>query len=215
MANNTKTVAVKDTAKATMVGNKVVTHHSSVGTKHSSDLVEFTSRIGAISESAVAQGIANGQLKLVDHIIYSAKQLGNSTTVELMEAADQKKVGFRNLNKRQLEANNYMLVTGIQILATEDEVAEDKMGTSEYKMIGADIANGELEIKQGDKIIFPRNSCEIFRSEGTENKKYTGYYKLECPKMLVPLTDIVPTLWLPSGVNKAVKIVFHGVRTNG
>ena len=64
-------------------------------------------------------------------------------------------------------------------------------------------------------IIFPRNSCEIFRSEGTENKKYTGYYKLECPKMLVPLTDIVPTLWLPSGVNKAVKIVFHGVRTNG
>lgn len=213
MATQLKTVSVQNSQKATVVGNKVVSHHPAVGTKFSSDQVEFTSRISQL-ESGLASALTSGQIKLVDAILYSVKPLANSTTVELMEAADQKKVGLRNLNKRQLEANTYMLVTGIQIMAS-DETADDKLPTAEYAKISNDIANGELEIKQGDKIIFPRNSCEIFKSEGTDEKKFVGYYKLECPKMLIPLTDIVPTLWLPSGVNKSVKIVFHGVRTNG
>lgn len=205
-----------------IVGNKAVKAHDSVGTIYSTDLSEFISRIKQVN-GTLAEAITSGQVKLVDSAIYSCKNLGGSTTVELMEAADQKKVGLRNLNKRQLEANTYMCLTGVQILMhkSDSSVAIDDLATAKFEMISEAIANGELEIKQGDKIIFPRNSMEIFKNaNGTDRKPYTGYYKLESPKMLVPLTDIIPTVWLPSGVaadldKYGIKIVLHGVRTNG
>ncbi len=213
------TVSVSNTTEATVVGNKLIKKHDTVGSINSTDHSEFVARLGQIDET-LASAVASGTVKLVDSIIYSAKVLSGSTTVELMESADQKKVGLRNLNKRQLEANTYFLVTGIQLLMTStlDSDNENPVPSSEYTYISSLIANGELEIKQGDKIIFPRNSCEIFLTDGPDRKPYKGMYRLECPKMLIPLTDIVPTIWLPSGETiptVGLKIVFHGVRTNG
>lgn len=201
-----------------IVGNKAVKSHDSVGSILATDLSEFTSRMRQI-EPNLAEALVNGQVKVVDSVIYSAKSLEASTTVELMEAADQKKVGFRNLNKRQLEANTYFLLTGIQLLVgTKANASDPESSVSFSVMDDPKLFNGEFELKQGDKILFPRNSMEIFRAaSGIDRKPFAGYYRLECPKMLIPLTDIVPTIWLPTQAtaNTVVKIVLHGVRTNG
>ena len=72
-----------------------------------------------------------------------------------------------------------------------------------------------------DKVMLPRISCEVFRrgANSTANGTLVGYMPWECPKMIQPLTEIVPTLWLPEAYATAskslyVKFVLHGIKTN-
>ena len=211
-----KTVNVNASEQATVIGGKLVKKHSSVGTYDSTAKVEFESRLALLDE-AVAKAVVNGTLKIVDYEIYSTKCLNESTTVELMESADQKKVGLRNLNKRQLEANTYAGIQFIQVLYSETSDTEDKARVAtDWKPISDTLLrNGELEIKQGDKIIYPRNSMVCFCTTADAQHGLQGMKRLENMKILVPLTDIVPTLWLPAATKGAIKIVFKGVKNNG
>lgn len=188
-----------------------------VGTRISRDKAEFEARLRAIDPNLV-KAIKSGSVHTVDCEIYSVRHLESDTTIELMQAADNKKVGLTNINNRHLEASTYMLVTGVVLLSATDATNlstanEAKMAAAAYGVIPASIANGELEIKTGDKVWYPRNSNQCFVTTGTQ--KRAGYRALECPKIIQPLTDIVPTLYLPAAVqNTAVKIILCGVRTN-
>lgn len=193
-----------------MAEQKKVRRSGLVGTKISSAKSEFEARLNAI-EATLRAAILGGTVNTVDSQIYSAKAIASSTQ-DLMESADAKTVGKTNINKRQLDANTYALITGVQLL--QGDTTSKTVEAAQYGIIDEKIANGELEIKNGDKTLFPRNSCEVFRTTG-KTDCLQGYYRLECPKMLVPLTDIIPTLWLASTpANTAAKIVLHGVRTN-
>lgn len=207
------------------MGEKKVRRNPFVGTKFSSAKAEIEARLNAI-EPKLASAILSGSVHTVDCSIYSAKPLFADTTIDLMESADAKKVGVTNINKRQLEANTYALITGIQMLqaSVAEASASDSsaIASATYGVVSAKIANGELEIKNGDKILYPRNSCEVFRTTSSSDR-LQGYHALECPKIIVPLTDIVPTLYVGGstqettndGTNvQVVKIVLHGVRTN-
>lgn len=188
---------------------------SFVGTKIASGITEFAARLSKIDQN-LAQAIKSGSVQVVDYALYTAVDLGTSTTVEAFQASDNKEVGISNINKRQLEANTYFLVTGIQIL--ESTVA---IGTSNttlknavYGVIGNTVGNGEFELKVGDKVLVPRNSMEMFKTPANTDK-LVGYYELDCPKLITPLTDIVPWIYLPaSTASKALKIVLYGVKTN-
>lgn len=193
--------------------DKQVRKNPFVGSKISSGKAEFEARLSAIDQS-LASCIKGGSVHTVDAVLYASRYLGSETTIELMQSADAKKVGETNINKRQLEANTYMLVTGVQVLMADEIKSQNDVKTAKWKTIDSSIANGEFELKCGDKVLIPRNSCEIFRTpDGYDGLK--GYHALECPKFLSPLTDIIPQIWLPAAAtDKAVKVVFYGVRTN-
>ncbi|MBR6250487.1 MAG: hypothetical protein IKR17_04730 [Bacteroidales bacterium] len=187
---------------------------SFVGTKIASGITEFAARLSKIDPNLTA-AIKNGSVQVVDYALYCSRNLEKSTTIEAFQASDDKKVGVTNLNKRQLEANTYFLVTGIQVLESTKAIGGDvTVDNAEYGVIGNLIANGEFELKVGDKVLVPRNSMEVFRTSKYSDER-EGYYELDCPKLISPLTDIVPWIYLPkSAENKALKIVLHGVKTN-
>lgn len=202
---------------ANQPNNKQVRRNIFVGSKLATGKAEFEARLAAI-DTNLAAAIKAGSVHTVDSALYAVRHLESDTTVELMQAADAKKVGITNVNKRQLEANTYMLVTGIQLLeGTADKTDEATLQDVKWSMINDGIANGELEIKNGDKIIFPRNSCEMFRTNAEGNTNgLAGYVALDCPKFLAPLTDVVPTLYLAKSQEgkKAVKLVLYGTKSN-
>lgn len=186
------------------------------GTTISSAKQEFESRI-AFLEPNIAKALKSGSVHSVDFDIYATRHLKSDTTVELMQSSDSKTVGLTNINDRKLEANTYAFITGISILqATVPVAAADKadvQGVADYTNISAALAGGEFELRNGDKILIPRTSLQRFRTKGANEE--IGYMKLECPKFIAPMTDIVPQIWLPKAVeNVAVRIVLHGVKTN-
>lgn len=185
---------------------------SFVGTKIAQGITEFAARLSRI-DANLAAAVKNGSVQVVDSAIYTARPLASDTTIEIFQSADDKKVGVSNINKRQLEANTYMLVTAIQ-LVFGDCSGDKTMGEVDFGVIDETIGNGEFELKAGDKILMPRNSMEIFRTS-QNSEEPAGMFKLDCPKLVSPLTDIVPQIWLPKAVtDKAVKVILHGVKTN-
>lgn len=193
---------------------EVAQRTSFVGTKIASGKTEFAARLSVI-DPALAAAVKNGSVQVVDAEIYSARALESNTTIELMQSSDDKKVGFSNINKRQLEANTYFLVTAIRLVANND-ISASSVDAADYTQISnATLKNGEFELKCGDKILIPRSSMEMF-VKGT-NADEPGTFVLDCPKLISPLTDIIPQIWLPAAVNSgkaAVKIVLVGVKTN-
>ncbi len=187
---------------------------SFVGTKIASGITEFAARLSKIDPNLV-KAIKSNEVQVVDYALYCTRNLEKSTTIEAFQSSDDKKVGVTNLNKRQLEANTYFLVTGVQVLESTKAISEtNSVAEAEYGVISNLIANGEFELKVGDKVLVPRNSMELFRTPKNYDKP-EGYYELDCPKIISPLTDIVPWIYLPkSAENKALKIVLYGVKTN-
>ncbi len=185
------------------------------GTTISTAKQEFEARSKYI-EANLYKALQNGTIQSVDFDIYATRHLESDTTIELMQSSDSKKVGITNVNDRKLEANTYAFITGIQILeASVKENSESSLMVADYGVIDEVVANGEIELKNGDKILIPRSSMQRFRTTGQGADGLNGYVKLECPKFILPLTDITPTLYLPKSVEgKAIRLVLHGVKTN-
>lgn len=185
------------------------------GTTISTAKQEFEARSKYI-EANLYKALQNGTIQSVDFDIYATRHLESDTTIELMQSSDSKKVGITNVNDRKLEANTYAFITGIQILeASVKENSESSLMVADYGVIDEVVANGEIELKNGDKILIPRSSMQRFRTTGQGADGLNGYVKLECPKFILPLTDITPTLYLPKSVaGKAIRLVLHGVKTN-
>lgn len=241
--------------RAINIGGKTLRLSQFIGSTLSSDKSEFEARMNVI-DSGIAQAIAAGRARVTDYVCYTAKALDGNTTQEIFEAKDQKEVGVCNINNRKLEASQYMLVTGIQILfgalpvdvaATANTPATYKTdnksvknacygvipatvdgkyvtgGTAGEIVTNPDLAiyNGEFEFKLDNKVLIPRTSLEVFNvAEGGDKKKMHGYYRLECPVMLTPQTDIIPQIWIPAGNSEtakkfAAKVSLHGVRVCG
>ena len=193
-----------------------VTTLIATGTTLSTAKQEFEARAKYIEQN-LYNALQKGTVQSVDFDIYATRALQQDTTIELMQSADSKKVGITNINDRKLEANTYAFVTGIQILMAKVTATDEKsLAAADYGVIDALMANGELELKNGDKILIPRSSMSRFRTTTTPANGLIGYVKLECPKFLLPLTDITPTLYLPEAykTDVAVRIVLHGVKTN-
>lgn len=202
---------------------------SFIGSKLASAKAIFVSLLAQV-EATVVEAIKSGAIQVVDYALYCVRALAADTSVELYQASDSKEVGITNINDRKLDVNNYLLITGVQLLeavhtgsSAIEVFTKDLMKKADYGQISALIANGELEIKMNDKVILPRISCEVFRRGSRQygDSALVGFMPWECPKMVQPLTEIVPTLWLPASTEdstakttKAVKLVLHGIKTN-
>ena len=181
---------------------------SLASSKMSTSKIEFLEKFSLLP-SDVQAGLNNGTLKLVDCALYSTKALGGSTSKELMEASDDKKEGITNVNGRKMEALQYFLVKGIRLTGTvisgSDAITESVIANAQFGKLSEGVFNGELEVLVSGKTAFPRNSCRVF-----ETAPYTGmnaYYELDCPFMIAPQSEIVPTLRVNSNVETAREVV--------
>jgi len=193
-----------------------VTKNAFVGSKMATAKAEFEARLSSIN-ATVAQAVLAGQMQSVDYALYVVRSMGAESTVDLFKSGDAEEVGLTNISKRQLEANTYMLVTHIQLLSAVGDggADEDKQKAANYGQITNLIANGEFELKSNATVLIPRVSNEVFR-QPAGNGKLAGDWQLECPKMLVPLTNIDAKIYTPTAcpANTIIKLVLHGVKTH-
>lgn len=165
-------------------------------TKLSTSKLEMKEMMAALPVE-IREGLSNGSLKMVDAVIYSSKALDNATSKELMAASDNQKEGITNLNNRKLEALQYFMLKGIRLRTAKIEgseaITEQNIAEADYSAaIDAKVANGELEILVSGKTAFPRNSCGVFQTNNSV--ALAGYYELDCPRLIAPQSEIVPTL---------------------
>ncbi len=133
----------------------------------------------------IKQGLAKGELRLADTIIYSIKQV-NSKTIKLFETQDDKETGLRNISNAKLPKNQALLVSGILLLAAVPvDLSKDKIMAAKYDTIetfGA-LSNGEFSLKSNKKQIVPETSNAVFKTGNMHNVPI-GYYKLANPRLI-------------------------------
>lgn len=159
----------------------------------------------------IQTGLNNQSLKVVDFVAYSSKNLAGATIKELMEASDNQLEGITNVNNRKMEALQYFLVKGVRltsaVIAGETAITDTTIATAAFTTPSANVLNGELDILVSGKTALPRISCAVFGKSDAATEGLKGYYELDCPFMIAPLSDIVPTLRLNSNATTTREVV--------
>lgn len=133
----------------------------------------------------IKEGLAKGDLRLADTVIYSIKPV-SSKTIKLFETQDDKEIGLRNISNAKLPKNQALIVSGIVLLAAVSaDMTKDKVMATKYDTIElfGPIANGEFSLKSNKKQIVPETSNGVFKTQNMHNVPI-GYYKLANPRLI-------------------------------
>ena len=164
---------------------------------------------------AIKKACNDGTAFLADSNIFTCRSLSTATTIELFQASDKIKDGICNFNDRKLDTGNYMLLLGMRLqTAVVAEVTDENIAKADYTAkLDSAVANGDLELRVASKVVIPRTSCQVFTGT-TRASLLKGYYALECPYMIAPDAQIVPTLRLgtPATDKTVVRFELHGAR---
>lgn len=134
----------------------------------------------------IKEGLAKGDLRLADTVLYSIKAAG-SKTIKMFETQDDKEIGLRNISNAKLPKNQAFLVSGIVLLAGKagEAATKDKIMATNFGAIESfpAIANGEFSLKSNKKLIVPETSNLVFKTQSNSTLP-TGYYKLANPRLI-------------------------------
>ena len=151
----------------------------------------------------IQKAVKNGQLQLVDEILYSVKPIGGFRDRELMESGDNKHVGLTNVDKQKIEANKWTLLAAIQLLSG----ISAKPDETDFDVCDKKILNGEFELEVGNTVIVPNVSCTVFNTKGrTDIAK--GLWNEFDPQFIVPNTEIKPRLKLCAEADANTNVYF-------
>ena len=158
----------------------------------------------------IREGLANKRVKIVNQAFYSIYNFGGQRQNDLMFNADSKESGITNVNSRKLEENNFFLLTSI-ILQTGTYTETQKPCDAVFGIACREVLNGEFSLKNGDKILVHPSSSRIFDTTTRKNVRQ-GEWKLDNPKFIAPLVEIIPELKLPVAppARTAVKLILVG-----
>lgn len=167
----------------------------------------------------IQDGLAKGELRLADTIIYSIKPV-NSRTVKMFETQDDKQVGLRSISNAKLPKNQAFLVSGIIMLAgVSVDATDDKVISTKYDFIEdfPAIANGEFGLKGNKKQLIPDGTSNNFFKTSNFNQVTTGYYKLANPRLIHDdiLIEMTIELGTVDGIvpNTYIWVGLHGTIT--
>ncbi|MFZ5553558.1 MAG: hypothetical protein ACOZCO_10605 [Bacteroidota bacterium] len=133
----------------------------------------------------IKDGLAKGELRLADTIIYSIKPV-SSKTIKIFETQDDKEIGLRNISNAKLPKNQVLLVSGIILLAgVSADATKDKIIATNYDKLESipALANGEFSLKSNKKQIVPDTSNNVFKTNNLHLVPM-GYYKLANPRLV-------------------------------
>jgi hypothetical protein len=166
----------------------------------------------------IKDGLAKGELRLADTIIYSIKPV-SSKTIKIFETQDDKEIGLRNISNAKLPKNQVMLVSGIILLAgVAADGTKDKIIATNYTKVESvpSLANGEFNLKSNKKQIVPDTSNNVFKTENLHLVPM-GYYKLANPRLIQDdvLVEMTIELGTMDGIaaNTYVFAALHGTIT--
>lgn len=166
----------------------------------------------------IKDGLAKGELRLADTVIYSIKPV-SSKTIKIFETQDDKEIGLRNVSNAKLPKNQVLLVSGIILLAgVSADATKDKIIATNYDKIESipALANGEFSLKSNKKQIVPDTSNNVFKT-GNLNLVPMGYYKLANPRLVQDDVLMEMTIELGSldgiAANTYVFAALHGTIT--
>ena len=133
----------------------------------------------------IKEGLAKGDLRLADTMIYSIKNV-SSKTIKMFETQDDKEIGLRNVSNAKLPKNQAFLVSGIVLLAgVSADMTKDKVMAQSFGALDAfgPLVNGEFSLKSNKKQIVPETSNNVFKTNNMHNVPL-GYYKLANPRLI-------------------------------
>jgi len=166
----------------------------------------------------IRQGLAKGELRLADTVIYSIKPV-TSKTIKMFETQDDKEIGLRNVSNAKLPKNQALLVSGIVLLAaTAADATKDKVIAANFDKIESfpAIANGEFSLKSNKKQFVPETSNTVFKTSNMHIIP-VGYYKLANPRLIHDdvLIEFTVELGTTAGVpdNSYIFAGLHGTIT--
>jgi hypothetical protein len=166
----------------------------------------------------IKQGLAKGELRLADTIIYSIKT-ASSKTVKMFETQDDKEIGLRNISNAKLPKNQAMLVSGIVLLVGNSaDATKDKIMATAFDKVETfpSLANGEFSLKANKKQIVPETSNNVFKTVNMHAVP-VGYYKLANPRLIVDdvLIELNVELGTMEGItaNTQIYVGLHGTIT--
>lgn len=156
----------------------------------------------------IRMAIAKNAVKVVNNCFYRIIDISGLKQTDLMFNADTKLSGVTNVNSRKLEENNYFLLTSIIL---QSGTFTTHAWDADFTFPCKEIVNGEFSLKNGDKILVQPSSARIFDTS-SRNNLYRGEWKLDNPKFIAPMTEIIPELKMPVAVpdKTAVKLVLVG-----
>jgi hypothetical protein len=163
---------------------KIVNKITSTGARSGGSRGEMEKHFSELP-AHIKSGLAKGELRLADSMIYSIKPV-SSKTIKLFETQDDKEVGLRNISNAKLPKNQAFMVSGIILLVGIAETnAKDKIIATKFGKIEdyPAIANGEFSLKCNKKQIVPETPNVIFKTENL-HKVPVGYYKLANPRLI-------------------------------
>jgi hypothetical protein len=166
----------------------------------------------------IRNGLAKGELRLADTIIYSIKPVA-SKTVKMFETQDDKEIGLRNVSNAKLPKNQALLVSGIVLLAgNAADATKDKIMATAFDKLETfpTIANGEFSLKSNKKQIVPDTSNGVFKTANMQIVPM-GYYKLANPRLIEDdvLIELTIELGTMEGItaNTQLFVGLHGTIT--
>ena len=166
----------------------------------------------------IKEGLAKGDLRLADNMVYSIKPV-NSKTIKMFETQDDKETGLRNVSNAKLQKNQAFLVSGIYLLAgTAADASKDKVIATNFKGLEdfPAIASGEFSLRSNKKQIVPETSNVIFKTQSLHNVPI-GYYKLANPRLIQDdvLIEMTVELGTMDGIpaNTYIYAALHGTIT--
>jgi len=141
---------------------------------------------------AIKDQLAQGKLRLADHVVYTIKPVKGAKTIKMFESQDVKEVGMRNISNAKLPKNMAMLVSGIYLLqgvaASQDTEALKVTTFDTIDNVGA-LANGEFKLKANKKQLVSDTSNRNFITNGFSHVP-KGFYKLANPRLIQDDIDI-------------------------
>jgi hypothetical protein len=163
---------------------KTINKLASTGGPSRGSRAEMEKHFGELPDH-IKQGLAKGELRLADTVIYSIKKAA-SKTIKLFETQDTKTIGINSLSAARLPKNQALLVSGIYILAgVPADLTTDKIMAANYDGIEnfPALATGEFSLKANKKVIVPETSMGVFKTKNN-TKIPMGYYKLANPRLI-------------------------------
>lgn len=196
---------------------RVVSKLASVPAPSKGSRAEMEKHFGELPQH-IKDGLAKGELRLADTVIYSIKPV-SSKTIKIFETQDDKEIGLRNISNAKLPKNQVMLVSGIVLLAgVAADATKDKIIATNYDKIESvpALANGEFSLKSNKKQIVPDTSNNVFKTNNLHLVPM-GYYKLANPRLVHDDVLLEMTLELGSldgiAANTYVFAALHGTIT--
>lgn len=173
-------------------------------TKEITAYAEAMSRIDSLAPALVQ---AYGKSVIWrDHTLYANIKVGAQIKSELCVSSDTKVVGLCNFDRRRLEANSPLMVVGVRLLQGVNEKPE----ACEYAPLAGAQLNGEFELKIGSTDVLQSLPLTKFNNTDPRNP---GYYRLDAPFIIIPQTEIVPTITfaVAGDANLCVRLELDGV----